>query len=102
MATIRSETTGRKAHKSARRHQDRQLVYTVPQVAALLGLSRNAAYDAAKRGEIPTLRMGRLLLVPKVSFHRMLGMTGAVTTTPPEWPDAAAKLPRAEVEEEDA
>ena len=53
-------------------------------------------------GKFPLLRMGRLLLVPKVSFHRMLGMTGAVTTTPPEWPDAAAKLPRAEVEEEDA
>jgi hypothetical protein len=28
------------------------------------GLSRNGSYDAAERGEIPTVRVGRLLLVP--------------------------------------
>ncbi len=28
------------------------------------GLSRNGSYDAATRGEIPTVRVGRLLKVP--------------------------------------
>jgi hypothetical protein len=37
---------------------------TVPQAGAALGLSRNAAYEAAARGEIKTLRFGRLLKVP--------------------------------------
>jgi excisionase family DNA binding protein len=57
-------------------HDPERLVYTVPEAGRLLGLGRNAAYEAAKRGDIPTLRMGRRLLVPKIPFHRMLEMTG--------------------------
>ena len=37
---------------------------TVEQAARLLGLGRTAAYDAARRGELPTRRLGRRLLVP--------------------------------------
>jgi excisionase family DNA binding protein len=83
-------------------HNPQRLVYTVPEAGRLLGLGRNAAYDAAKRGDIPTLRIGRLLLVPKIPFHRMLGMTGTVTATPTEMTDAGAKLPTAGVKGEDA
>lgn len=45
---------------------------TIEEAARELGLSRNAAYDAAKRGDLPTIRMGRRLLVPKVSFEALL------------------------------
>jgi hypothetical protein len=72
-------------------HSTERLVYTV-----LLGLSRNAAYDAAKRGDIPTLRIGRLLLVPKIPFHRMLGIAGTTPApTPTETVDVGNKCPRA-------
>lgn len=37
---------------------------TIEQTAKLLGLGRTAAYDAARRGELPTRRLGRRLLVP--------------------------------------
>jgi excisionase family DNA binding protein len=37
---------------------------TIEQTAHLLGLGRTAAYDAARRGELPTRRLGRRLLVP--------------------------------------
>ena len=37
-----------------------------------LGLSRNAAYAAAGRGEIPTVKIGRLLRVPKKAIEQML------------------------------
>ena len=37
---------------------------TIEQTAQLLGLGRTAAYDAARRGELPTRRLGRRLLVP--------------------------------------
>jgi hypothetical protein len=30
----------------------------------ILGLSRQGSYDAARRGEIPTIRLGRRLVVP--------------------------------------
>ncbi len=43
-----------------------------PETAAILGLSKASAYDAAKRGEIPTIRIGRRLLVPTAALRRML------------------------------
>jgi excisionase family DNA binding protein len=53
-----------------------QLVMTVPEAGAKLGLGRNSSYEAAARGEIPTIRIGRLLKVPKVAFERMLELAG--------------------------
>jgi excisionase family DNA binding protein len=45
---------------------------TIPEFAEEAGIGRNAAYDAAKRGEIPTIRLGRRLLVPREALDRML------------------------------
>jgi len=45
---------------------------TVPEAGKKLGLGRNAAYEAAARGEIPTIKLGKLLKVPKIAFERML------------------------------
>lgn len=45
---------------------------TIPEAGRELGISRNAAYEAAKRGEIPILKIGRLLLVPRAALDRML------------------------------
>lgn len=36
----------------------------VEECAAILGLGRSAAYEAVRRGEIPSLRIGRRVLVP--------------------------------------
>jgi hypothetical protein len=36
------------------------------------GLCRNAAYEAAARGDIPTIRIGRLLRVPVRALERIL------------------------------
>jgi excisionase family DNA binding protein len=47
-------------------------VLTVDEVAALLRISRGSAYEAVKRGEIPTIRIGRRLLVPAAALERML------------------------------
>jgi len=40
------------------------------------GLSRNASYEAAARGEIPTIKIGRLLRVPICALDRMLDEAG--------------------------
>jgi hypothetical protein len=37
-----------------------------------LGLSRNGSYQAAARGEIPVIRIGRLKRVPVIAMERML------------------------------
>lgn len=47
-------------------------VYTIEEAAHLLGIGRSSAYAAAQRGEIPTIRIGRRLLVPKPAFERLL------------------------------
>jgi hypothetical protein len=48
-------------------------VCTIPDVAPLLDMKRSAAYDAAKRGEIPTIWIGRRRLVAVPAFLKMLG-----------------------------
>jgi excisionase family DNA binding protein len=41
-------------------------------VARRLRIGRNAAYDAANKGEIPAIRVGRTLRVPVRAFERLL------------------------------
>jgi hypothetical protein len=53
--------------------QDAPLTISVPEAGKrYFGLCRNAAYNAATRGEIPTIRIGRLLRVPVRALERML------------------------------
>jgi excisionase family DNA binding protein len=72
MANNRPEVTSRKG-SAGRQPLEERLVYTIPEAGRLLGLGRNAAYAAAQRGDIPTIRMGRLLRVPKLAIHRLVG-----------------------------
>jgi excisionase family DNA binding protein len=46
---------------------------TIEQAGELLGLSRSSAYRAAARGELPTLRFGRRLIVPTRRLLDILG-----------------------------
>lgn len=46
--------------------------FTVPEVAIVLGLSRWAAYEAVKRGEIPSVRIGGRVLIPKGRLQALL------------------------------
>ncbi len=39
-------------------------------------LGRNASYEAARRGDIPTIRVGRLLRVPVAAMERIVGQAG--------------------------
>lgn len=48
------------------------LTHTVEEAAQMLGISRGAAYEAAANGDIPTIRIGRRILVPRRAFERML------------------------------
>lgn len=45
---------------------------TIEEAARELGVSRNTAYECAKTGQIPTVRLGRRLLVPRAALERML------------------------------
>jgi excisionase family DNA binding protein len=61
-----------------RTSEDRRLTYELwPEVGEMLGLTRNATYQAAKRGEIPVIRFGKLMKVPKAAFDKMMEQAGA-------------------------
>ena len=51
------------------------LVLTVAEAGCLLRISRGAAYEAVRRGDIPSIRIGRRrLLVPTQGLLEMLGI----------------------------
>jgi len=55
---------------------DDRKTLTVPEAGRVyFGLGRNASYDAARRGDIPTIRIGKLLRVPIVAMERKLEET---------------------------
>jgi excisionase family DNA binding protein len=54
---------------------EHRITLTVEEVASLLGLGRTAAYEAARRGEIPSRRLGRRVIVPVPALLEWLGAT---------------------------
>ena len=52
------------------------LVYTIEEAAELLKIGRSGAYEAARRGDIPVLRIGRRWLVPRIALDKMLADAG--------------------------
>ncbi len=52
---------------------EHRITLTVEEVASLLGLGRTAAYEAARRGQIPSRRLGRRVIVPVPALLEWLG-----------------------------
>ena len=60
------------------------LTITVPEAGKrYFAISRNAAYATAARGNIPTIKIGRLLRVPVRACEQMLDQAGAKLTGEP-------------------
>jgi len=49
-----------------------KLTLTVEETAQLLGLSRNSAYQGVLTGEIPHIKVGKRILIPRIALERML------------------------------
>ena len=49
-----------------------KLTFSVDETAKILGVGRNSAYEAIARGEIPVVKVGKRLLVPKAALERLL------------------------------
>ena len=48
------------------------LTVTVEEPGRIIGVSRGSAYEAVKRGEIPVIRIGKKIRVPKAALERLL------------------------------
>ncbi len=62
--------------------ESNKLTFTVEEVAKMLGIGRNSAYEAVARGEIPTIRVGKRLLVPKAALEKLLSGNQTKTIKP--------------------
>lgn len=49
-----------------------KLAYSVAEVAERLGVSRNTVYRAAKKGDLPSMRVSGRLLIPRAALERKL------------------------------
>ena len=57
----------------------RETVDLWPDMARILGVSRNGIYEAARRGDFRTIRVGKRILVPLAEIRRLLdGESGAI------------------------
>ncbi|MDA8281341.1 MAG: helix-turn-helix domain-containing protein [Actinomycetota bacterium] len=52
---------------------DRPLVLSVNDAAYLLDISRGLAYELVARGELPAIRLGRRIVIPRVALEELLG-----------------------------
>jgi hypothetical protein len=80
MASLDPGVTGRRRARKAARPQkapEPALTLSIPAAGKkYFGLSRNGSYDAADRGEIPTIKIGRKRFVPVRALERMLDAAG--------------------------
>ena len=53
-----------------------RLAMSVTEAADLLGISRALAYELVARGDLPSVRLGRRLVVPRVALLAMFGVSG--------------------------
>ena len=51
-----------------------KMTYSVPEVANILGIGRNLAYQLVQKGDIPSIRLGeKRLVVPRNVVNELLG-----------------------------
>ncbi len=56
---------------------DDTLLLTVPETARLLRISRNLAYELVARGELPAVRLGRVIRIPRSELDDWLEKSAA-------------------------
>jgi excisionase family DNA binding protein len=54
---------------------DGRLTIDIPEAARRLGIGKNQGYSAAARGEIPTLKLGKRVVVPVAALEQLLAGT---------------------------
>ncbi len=57
-------------------HDVERLTVTVPEAGRILGISRGQAYEMARTGGIPVVRLGKRLVVPRKKLMAMLEPSG--------------------------
>ena len=65
-------------YQTVERDSNDSLVLTAGETAKILRLSKTTVYDQIRQGSIPSIRMGKRILIPRVALMRKLEETGKV------------------------
>jgi len=52
--------------------EEQRLCISVPEAARMLGVSRNFCYELVKQKQIPVIRFGKRILIPKIALEKLL------------------------------
>lgn len=63
---------------------DESLLLKVSEAARLLRISRNLAYELIARGELPAVRLGRVIRVPRHSLEDWIARQSGLPDAPPK------------------
>jgi excisionase family DNA binding protein len=69
------------------------LTVTVEQAAKLLGIGRSTAYELVHAGDIPSLRLGRRIVVPICQIANKLGAPADAVATAAAEPETSLVAP---------
>ena len=56
--------------------QEKSLVFSVPEVAKLLGISKGMAYSLVQTKQIPYIKYGKRIVIPRFALMKMLEEAG--------------------------
>ena len=60
---------------------DEQLVYDVPELSKVLLISESHTYKVLRQGLVPSIRLGRRILIPKVALDKILACEDQIAMT---------------------
>jgi excisionase family DNA binding protein len=55
------------------KRENSETMLTVESAAKRLGIGRQTAYEGVRRGEIPSLKIGGRILIPRAALERLEG-----------------------------
>ena len=65
--------TGKKRRRKRESIRGGQIGYSVEQAGEILGICRSSAYAGVASGDIPSVKVGCLIIVPRQRFHEKFG-----------------------------
>ena len=60
------------------------LLLTVSEAAQLLRISRGLCYELIHRGELPAVRLGRVIRVPRFGLEQWIAREAGLSSEPPD------------------
>lgn len=59
---------------------DKRLLLTIPEAAEVLGIGKTLTWQLVQQGVLPSVKLGRLVRVPRVRLDAWLASDGATAT----------------------